>query len=151
RKNATVISLPYPNLSAQKLKKMIASPNPTNPPPLMVPSSLWVNPNWLPQSSRITPRTEKPIPAATRVQKLAQKRILLLALGPSADCAGVFGFTDALRGVSAGECRASLSISMSGFYEKQAARRANPPRRCDFAPFADPSHPQSGPPVLHPR
>src|SRR5262245_22506149 len=81
-RNATSISLPYPNRSAQKLKKMIARPNPISPPPVMLPSSVWVNPNWLPQSSRIsTPRTENPIPAAISVKKLAQNRILSLRLG----------------------------------------------------------------------
>ena len=53
---------------------MMAMPNPTSPPPLMPPSSAWVNPNWLPQSARMNPRTENPMPAAMRVKKLAQKR-----------------------------------------------------------------------------
>ena len=55
---------------------MIATPNPTRPPPVMPPSSLWVKPNWLPQSLRMNPRTENPMPAAIRVKKLAQNRIL---------------------------------------------------------------------------
>src|SRR5579883_1958298 len=54
---------------------MIARPNPTSPPPVIVPSSLWVKPNCWPQSFRIAPRTENPIPAAIRVAKLAQNRI----------------------------------------------------------------------------
>src|SRR5258706_12793709 len=42
----------------------------------MAPSSDWVNPKSLPQSSRIPLRIEKPIPAAMRVMKLARKRRL---------------------------------------------------------------------------
>src|SRR5438270_9962876 len=61
---------------------MIDSPNPSSPAPARTPSSLWVNPNWLPQSLRIAPRTANPIPAAIRVKKLAQKRILWFRLGP---------------------------------------------------------------------
>ncbi len=53
---------------------MMAMPNPISPPPVMVPSSLWVKPNWLPQSLRMNPRTENPMPAAIRVKKLAQNR-----------------------------------------------------------------------------
>src|SRR5436309_9722074 len=103
-RNATSISLPYPNRSAQKLKKMIASPNPISPPPVMLPSSVCVNPNWLPQSSRIsTPRTENPIPAAISVKKLAQNRILSLRLGePGAGGAALLTYRS-VRGGGCGE------------------------------------------------
>lgn len=60
---------------------MIAMPNPTSPPPVMVPSSLCVNPNWLPQSLRMKPRTENPMPAAISVKKLAQNKTLSFLLG----------------------------------------------------------------------
>src|SRR5688572_33262055 len=39
-------------------------PNPVRPPPVICPRSLWVNPNWAPQSPRIPPRIENPTPAA---------------------------------------------------------------------------------------
>src|SRR5690348_14487994 len=66
---------------------MIAMPNPTSPPPVMVPSSLCVKPNCCPQSLRIAPRTENPIPAAISVKKLAQNRIFSFVPGESGEFA----------------------------------------------------------------
>src|SRR5215211_6599874 len=59
---------------------MIVIPKPISPPPVMVPSSDWVKPNCVPQSLRIAPRTENPMPAASSVAKLAQNRRLSLEL-----------------------------------------------------------------------
>src|SRR5437667_409835 len=55
---------------------MMVRPKPTRPPPVMPPSSVCVKPNCLLQSPRTPARTEKPMPAAISVRKLAQKRIM---------------------------------------------------------------------------
>ena len=60
---------------------MIASPKAARPPPVIVPSSLWVKLNCWPQSFRIAPRTEKPMPAAISVMKLAQNKTFSFLLG----------------------------------------------------------------------
>src|SRR5687767_12535581 len=52
---------------------MIVTPNPTRPPPVIVPRSDLVNPNWAAQSRRMAPRTANPMPAAISVRKLARK------------------------------------------------------------------------------
>src|SRR5258707_1114796 len=63
---------------------MIVIPKPTRPPPVIVPSSDCVKLNCFPQSARIAPRTENPMPAAISVRKLAKKSIMLPADGDPA-------------------------------------------------------------------
>src|SRR5438552_16261530 len=98
---------------------MMARPNPISPPPVIVPSSVCVNPNWLPQSSRIsTPRTEKPMPAAISVKKLAQNRILSLALGDDAGAGEGAVLTYRLR---ARVCRELRTTGLGGVYQPALA------------------------------
>ncbi len=52
---------------------MIVKAMPVRPPPVIVPRSVLVNPNCALHSANTSPRTAKPIPAAIRVRKLAQK------------------------------------------------------------------------------
>ena len=52
-RNVMVIRGAYPQRSAKRLKKMMVTPNPVRPNPVMTPSSVWVKPNWVPQSLRI--------------------------------------------------------------------------------------------------
>ena len=49
---------------------------------------VWVKPNCWPQSLRIAPRTENPMPAAMSVKKLAQKRIFSFKPGEEGAEAG---------------------------------------------------------------
>src|SRR5215213_4664873 len=51
----------------------ITTPKAQSPPPVMVPSSNFVNPYWAAQSGRIAPRMANPTPAAISVRKLATK------------------------------------------------------------------------------
>ncbi len=55
-------------------------PKPTRPPPVMVPSSVLVNPNCVPQSARIAPRIANPTPATMRVTKLAANKRRLCSM-----------------------------------------------------------------------
>src|SRR6266849_1465498 len=59
---------------------MIVIPNPASPCPVMMPSSVCVNPNCAPHAPRMSPRMENPIPAAISVKKLAQNRIVSFKL-----------------------------------------------------------------------
>ena len=59
---------------ASELKKTMANPKPHKPLPVIAPSSVWVNPNSRPQSSRMPLRTANPTPAAIRVMKLPRNK-----------------------------------------------------------------------------
>ena len=50
------------------------------PPPVIVPRSVLVKPNCAPHSANTSPRMAKPIPAAIRVKKLAQKILPLVCI-----------------------------------------------------------------------
>ena len=128
-RNAISISRPYPNRSAKKLKKMIASPNPASPPPVIVPSSAWVNPYCWPQSLRIAPRTLNPMPAAIRVRKLAQNRIWLLKLVVGR--AG--GAAVAIRGHSGREGGGQTVAGRSRSYRPGPGRVHRIPLRAGYA------------------
>jgi len=65
--------------SASKQPAMTTSPKPHSPPPEMLPSSTWVKPNSLAQSTRIAPRTPKPTPSA-KMAKIAADSDAILAL-----------------------------------------------------------------------
>ena len=52
---------------------MIVKAMPVRPPPVIVPSSVLVKPKMRLHSPSTSPRTAKPMPAAIRVKKLAQK------------------------------------------------------------------------------
>ncbi len=80
RMNATQRSFPYPTRSAIALAARMTMPKPTNPPPVMVPSSVLVKPNWVAQSARIAPRIANPTPATIRVVKLAANNRLLCSI-----------------------------------------------------------------------
>src|ERR1700722_16675443 len=67
--------------------KRMMTPKPVRPPPVMPPRSLWVKPNWVPQSPRIPPRTENPTPAARMAMKPARSSRLALGVTP-AEAAG---------------------------------------------------------------
>ena len=52
---------------------MIVKAMPVSPPPVIVPNSVLVKPKMRLHSANTSPRTAKPMPAAIRVKKLAQK------------------------------------------------------------------------------
>src|SRR5207302_950422 len=55
--------------------KMMVSPKPMSPMPVISPSSVCVKPKSWPHTLRMSPRIAKPMPAAISVKKLAQNRI----------------------------------------------------------------------------
>src|SRR5262245_27833327 len=96
------------------LKKTIASPNPHRPLPVIWPNSVWVNPNCLPQSSRIPLRMEKPIPAAISVTKLARNNrrssVRALVAGEFMMSCDFLGFPPAAFDMNLGVAAASFEV-----------------------------------------
>src|SRR5262245_18156009 len=62
--------------------RMMMTPKPNRPPPVMPPSSVWVKPYSLPQRPRMPARTEKPTPEAKMAKKPAQSSRLAFGVVP---------------------------------------------------------------------
>src|SRR5688572_15683594 len=100
-------------------------PNPVRPPPVICPRSLWVNPNWAPQSPRIPPRIENPTPAARMAIKPAHNsRLALGAIASLLTCTLLIG-EESRGGLSEGKSVCAGAATPHGQHSFQGGIRAN--------------------------